>query len=401
MPDGPRALKPDEWTQLDALVSAVFRPQMFHDYPQLFNERNRHNLRVVAEDGKVVTHVGMIERPASLAGCRIDVACIGAVSTYPDYRGRGFASQAFQDCCEKAAADGIDLMMISGGRGLYTRVGCRQVGQDWDVAIAPEGAAALGSAFGRDRYRLLPLGPERIDDARRLYEAEPVRFLRAYDDWQMAWSCGVVMNTASDFWGVAPADCPDEPAAYLIVHQPHKVRRRHPDDPLVARIVEFAGDRAALLAATPLLLEHYGAGRVALHVQGHDVALRALLIDPPSRQPRRPGITATPAGTSGTLRVINFVQLMERCRPLLAERIGWTAYDLRFAGDERPGSALGGFTISLGSELLRIPDLATLDQWLFGSPRPREAEPAGSAQVARLLERALPLPSLWYGISYV
>src|SRR5581483_7666368 len=170
MPDGPRALKPNEWTQLDALVSAVFRPQMFHDYPQLFNERNRHNLRIVAEDGKVVTHVGMIERPASLAGCRIDVACIGAVATYPDYRGKGFASQAFQDCCDKAAADGIDIMLISGGRGLYTRVGCRQVRQDWDVAIAPEGASALGSAFGQSRYRLLPLGSERQEPVAALAE---------------------------------------------------------------------------------------------------------------------------------------------------------------------------------------------------------------------------------------
>ena len=61
--DGPRSLHSSEWEQLNTVVETVFRPGMFEQYPQLFNEANRHNLRVVAADGKVVSHVGMIERP--------------------------------------------------------------------------------------------------------------------------------------------------------------------------------------------------------------------------------------------------------------------------------------------------------------------------------------------------
>src|SRR5947209_3284810 len=130
MPDGPRAPRPDEWDQLDALVSTIFAPRMFRRFPQLYNEANRPNLRVVAEDGRIVCHVGMIQREASLAGCRVGVACIGSVATFEEYRGRGFASLAFQDACDKAAADGVDVMLISGGRGLYTRAGCRRFGPD-------------------------------------------------------------------------------------------------------------------------------------------------------------------------------------------------------------------------------------------------------------------------------
>ena len=196
MADGPRALRADEWDQLDRLESAVFRPEMFRDYPQLFDEANRDNLRVVSEDGKVVSHVGMTERAASLAGCRIDVCCIGAVATYQEYRGRGFASAAFQDCCAKAAADGVDVMLISGGRGLYTRVGCRQVGQDWDVAFAPGQAA---SALSSHPATLVPATAADIPALRALHQQEAVRFLRPREDWEMALDCGIVMNTASDF----------------------------------------------------------------------------------------------------------------------------------------------------------------------------------------------------------
>ena len=210
MPAGPRALKPDEWDQLNAVVSAVFRPQMFHDYPQLFNEANRANLRVVAEDGQVVCHVGMTERPATLAGCRIDVCCIGAVATYPEYRGRGFASLAFQDSCEKAAAAGIDILLISGGRGMYTRVGCRQVGNDWDFAITADaanyvkvvvGAPHLGTPVQLGGRGRVPDGAT-LDTLRRLYQLEVARFLRPLDDWRMAFECENGMNTASDFWGL-------------------------------------------------------------------------------------------------------------------------------------------------------------------------------------------------------
>jgi predicted N-acetyltransferase YhbS len=394
MADGPRALRPNEWEQLDQVVSEVFRPEMFHDYPQLFNEANRENLRVVAEDGKVVCHVGMTERPASLAGCRIDVACIGAVSTLDAYRGRGFASAAFQDACDKAAADGIDVMLISGGRGLYTRVGCRAVGRDRDLVLDAATSRGLDNARppGPLAFSLAQLGPEHIDAMRALYQMEPVRFLRPRGDWEMAFDCGIVMNTPSHFWGVWAGSLL---AAYLIVHDPAKARRRNPDDPTVTRVVEFAGQRAAIASAIPRLLDHYRTDRLTLHVQGWDPLLGTVLL-------LSTGVEGTPSHSSGTLRVINFPQLMERCRPLLAERIGGAAAgSLAFEAEAPPGSASGGFTIRRGSDAVRLPDLAALAQFVFGTHTPPETTPEGSSDLLALLSRALPLPALWYGISYV
>ena len=394
--DGPRALREGEWDELNAVVSAVFRPEMFHDYPQLFEPGNRERLRVVAADDQVVCHVGFTQRPATLAGCRVDVACIGAVATLDAYRGRGYASLAFQDACEVAAAGGVDAMLISGGRGLYTRVGCRAVGRDWTFRLTPETAAGLAAApgvSGAAGFALTPVGPERIDALQALYQREPVRFLRPRADWEMAFDCRVVMNTASDFWALSDGAAI---LAYLIVHQPDRVRRWRPDEPAQVRVVEFAGERTLVAAALPRLLAHYGAGSLTLHVQGSDPALRALLT--------AGGLSGAPDSASGTLRVINFPQLMDRCRPYLAERIGAAAAGgLVFEADAPPGSAGGGFTVRRGAESVRLPDLAALAVYLFGAPETTAAPaaPEGSVDLAATLAQALPLPALWYGINYV
>ncbi|HEU5316826.1 MAG TPA: GNAT family N-acetyltransferase [Chloroflexota bacterium] len=395
MADGPRALSPTEWEQLNHVVGTVFRPTMFQNYPQLFNEANIENLRVVGDGGALVCHVGMTERPATLAGCRIDVASIGAVATLDEHRGKGYASAAFQDACDKAARDGIDVMLISGGRRLYVRVGCRAVGLDWDFTLDEAQAERLASARppGGGGFTFAPVSGADIPEMRALHAAEHVRYIRRAEDWEMALDCRVVMNTPSDFWGVRLGDVL---VAYVIVHQPDKVRRR-PEDPAMVRVVEFAGQRAAVFASLPELRRHYGTPSIRIHVQGSDPVMAGVLR-------RGTGLDGTPVASSGTLRVINFPQLMERCRPLLAERIGWGAVEgMTFRAEAPPGSERGGFSIRRGGAEVRVADLGSLACLLFGS-RTRvegDSEPTGDATLLADLARALPLPTLWYGISYV
>lgn len=394
--DGPRPLAAGEWDQLDHVVSTVFRPSMFREYPQLFNEDNRQNLRVIGEGGRLVCHVGMVQRPAALAGCRIDVAMIGAVATLEGARGHGYASLAFQDACDTAAADGVDVMLISGGRGLYTRAGCRQVGLDWEFTLDVEQAGRLRTARppGGGDFDLRQEGAEAIDRLSALYAAEGTRFIRRREDWEMAFACGVMMNTASDVWGIHLGETP---VAYVIVHRPEVMRNVQAAGRYL-RVIEFAGQRAAVLAALPLLCDRYGVARVRLHVSGSDPVLAGVV-------ERAAGHKGTPVGGSGTLRVINFPQLMERCRPLLAERMGRAAArDLRFEADAPPGSVAGAFRVTRGDEVVYVSGLASLALFLFGSHAPfapPDEAPSGSPVLLGDLHRALPLPSLWYGLSYV
>ena len=124
-----------------------------------------------------------------------------------------------------------------------------------------------------------------------------------------------------------------------------------------------------MAGALPRLLAHYGAGRLTLHVQGPDLVLRGLLTA---------GVEGEALPAAGTLRVLNFLQLLERCRPYLAERIGATAAGaLEFSVDGPPGAPHGGFTIRSGGDAVRLPDLASLAVYLFGAPGPDGRRAAG------------------------
>ncbi len=387
MMDGPRSLHRDEWEQLNTVVETVFCPRMFEQYPQLFNEANRGNLRVVAADGKVVSHVGMIERPASLLGCSIQVCCIGGVATLPDYRERGYASAAFADAVAKARTDGMDLMLISGGRGLYLRAGSRRVGQDREFVVTPAAAPRLQATT--TGIRVAAVTGEHVPLLRDLYAGEAVRFVRWREDWQMAFDCKYVMNRPTDFHLIYRGAAP---VAYLLLQPPRPGTSNTGSGSGTGAepwpVAEFAGDRAALVCALGQLAgEHSIALRV--HVLRADTVLGGLL--------GGAAVPANPAPTSGTLLVINFVQLMERMRPLLAERLGAeTAQQLAFhAEDDR-------FTIAKGAEGLTVSGLGDLALYLFGSHNNDEAvEPVGSSALAAQLDQALPFPALWYGLSYV
>jgi predicted acetyltransferase len=359
---------------------------MFHNYPQLFNPANRANLRVVAEDGRVVSHAGMTQRWASLAGCTVSVACVGGVATEEAYRGRGFAALVFQDCCAKAAADGVDIMLISGRRTLYTRVGCSSVGDDWQIGIDAAGARSLAGSLRANglpdggAYDITPVNAGHIGDLQAVHRLEAVRFLRPLDDWQWAFQTSVVMNAHSDFWGVY-ARTGSELLAYVITHRPVGA---------IVRVVEFAGERHAVAAVLPFLLDHYRAERLSIHIQRHDVALRRLIA--------AAGLRVVPAAAAGTLRIINFPQLIARCRPLLAERLGMEATATVMAKAEAPaGSPAGGFALRVAGETLHFAGLTTLVEWLFGTPSPNGPPPSGPAHLATHMHNVF--PALWLGVN--
>ena len=387
--DGPRALAHDEWPLLNRLVSDVFRPEMFHDYPQLFNEANRSNLRVIRNGDHLATHVGIVVRPATLLGCTVTVASMGAVATAKEARGRGWGSACVQDAFDQAAAQGAHLMYISGGRDLYVRVGCRPVGCDRRYEITTGSVAA--EQLRRAHVHVTPAGPDDIDALAAIHATEPVRFVRPCEDWVRAMACGIVMNTPSDFWAVRDAH---GPVAYLVVHRPDRLRNRPVDAPRIVRPVEVSGDREAVAAAIPALLDHYGAAAAEVHVVATDASLAARLDSVGAPWHAQP--------TSGTVRVIDFPGLMERLRPLLAGRIGEaTVSGLTFHADERPGSARGGFTVRDGTASVRIASHGDLGPWLFGTPDTLAPTVTGDHDLAAVLRKALPLPTLWYGVNYV
>jgi hypothetical protein len=109
------------------------------------------------------------------------------------------------------------------------------------------------------------------------------------------------------------------------------------------------------------------------------------------------GVPSAPAAVEGTVRLINFPQMMERLRPLFHETLGRdTTAALSFA--EEGDTCIFRFH----NESLRI-GRAGAARLLFGTPSQTELSlyDGISENFAAALRGVLPFPALWYGLSFV
>jgi predicted N-acetyltransferase YhbS len=270
----PRALQMHEWPALRAAINLVFRPNggdLTRDTPLLFEEANLDNLRIISDDsqpsrqlddgssngprvgagngGRIVAHAGFAARDAVVRRRRVRVACVGGVFTVPDQRGKGLASRVLADALDRARR-GRDLVLCSGDRGLYRRHGLEPIAplvcfrlpaSDTDSSATTMTNAAGGTGAIRAAT---------VDDLgalAALYDAEEVHFVRSTEDWTRLWHAGTLVDAPAAFSVVCAGG---RPVAYLVAQ--HASRRG--DSPVrPRRILELAGDRAAVVAAASVV----------------------------------------------------------------------------------------------------------------------------------------------------
>jgi hypothetical protein len=153
-------------------------------------------------------------------------------------------------------------------------------------------------------------------------------------------------------------------------------------------LAEFAGDRHAVLAALPEILRRYSLAELRWHVQRHDSLFRSLC--------ENAGLPPTPTSASGTVKLINFPQLMERMRPCFEELLGRReASQLAFVQNaEQYGFRFGDEEV--------ITDRDTATRLVFGTLEGAETQVIeGKGRLTEVMKTILPLPCLWYGLNYV
>jgi len=380
--DGLRSVQAEDWESLTKLLHTVFWDQLVPKYPHCYTLENAENLRVIVEDGEVVSHVGTIRRNVSIFGCTVRVASLGGVATYEEHRGRGHATRLFEDNVEQCRLDGCDFMLVSGYRKMYHRFGCRYVGRDWNFTISRDQA----DAFDDERVELVEATSADIETMAEIYRHEPVRWLRPPSDYENGVK-GYVTN---------------RPAEFLLVHEGGAVRgyvivvipRRKRDAGTIS-LAELSGDRDALAGALGKILKrHEEANELGVHVMGRDARMRELL--------EIGGLAGKPANCSGTVMLINFRQFMERMRPYFEERIGTKAAEslvLLERAEQR--------VFAYGGDEVVAEDDGQAVQLIFGtlcsSLRRLIAARSALRSVARVSSSALasncsPLTENWYSV---
>ena len=380
--DGPRGTRPEEFTEVLALVNWVFResrgrpPMMGEAYPLLFHPDNLENLQVLFVDGQPVSHIGIVQREVVILGCRIRIGSVGSVGTHPDHQKKGYATRLLRGCVEKLRRDGVDVMLISGGRGLYRRNGCVPAGKVYTFTVSRGDA----HRFRASAVKVLPYEKERLSDVTAVYQREPIRFLRSVEDFRALLGTAEVLTRLGRERRVLCCVSNGDLLAYAVVTVRSDENRR------IGAVTEYAGERRVLAEAMPAIFDAMTLDALTLKVLPSDLEMYHLL--------RGNGLDPVSGNIDGhTLRIVNFPAMMEKFRGYLSERVGrriGEALTFREENDRRIMELRGDrFVVDGEDDLGRIIFDTGVD------------ETDVSGKIDEVLKDLLPLPFVTPGLNFV
>ena len=381
--EGPRGLEPQEFDSLCTLVNTVFRGdgmgRMEEQYPLLFAPENYDHLLVMVDDGVVVSHVGALTRDISVLGCRMSTMSIGAVATYESHRGRGLATRLMEAAVRKAVEQDAVLMPISGGRGLYTRLGAKRIGQ-YALYTVPRDTLPAGDDPVVGETDIRRAEAEDLHEMTRLYAEEPSRYVRSTAD----------LRTAVDAEWICDRDGETvvfrEKGRVVAYAGVQKRRPDREDEARRARLAEIAGSRSALLRALPALYDRYGVDYIEIVTGASDHEMASLL--------RPYGVTVAPQGFTGTVLVLQPERLLQVFDDYIADVLGRSVLTWNATAD----SVI--FRCGGRDHAVATSDLGVL---VFGVVPPDE-DPIETIQPGLLrtaLEQVFPVQLPWYGFNFV
>lgn len=144
-----------------------------------------HQSRVGKVDGKVVSYARVSNRPIRIGREVVAMGGIGAVSTHPDYRGRGYNTLILQDAIRYMEERDYDLsMLFTGISGHYGKLGWVTF-PEHSITIAPASVPGATGERSQPPFRLRESAPPAQEGwaVRPLDEAEDLPdVIRIYDE---------------------------------------------------------------------------------------------------------------------------------------------------------------------------------------------------------------------------
>lgn len=365
-----RTVRPDEMTEAVALSDQTFRDSeqvsMGTAFPDVFSAGLGQSYGAFV-DGKLVSFMGLVPAVIRVGSSRMNTFLLGSVCTHPDYRGNGYASLILERIFEHIDKAGAALLLVSGGRSLYTRVHCLPYGSIERFTLNADNAGQLASG-GADDLLLRELEPTDWLHLYKLAASRPVAFEQSV--WDLA---NLVKNEALASCikmkhRVLVAERAGVPVAYTVIvvpNPPYKNKR-------TPFVLEHAGDEQAVAALAAHALERYELGEVRVAVSSHETKLLEAM---------RP-LEAKAEKNQGTVKLVNVPRFIEQMRPYWQERCpqAFAALSVETPGDDQTRVSVHGQSFAL--------DPQQLIDLLFNGVLPADAGP----QAAETLSSLFPVP---------
>jgi len=241
--------------------------------------------------GKVVSQISIEHHQVQFGGGFLPIGSIGGVSTHPDFRGKGLAGQVLVHCTQRLKDEGARLMLISGGRGLYTRTGNVFAMRFNHYVLRTDEVRTIEALLD---VRLRPAEREDAVWFSRLHQREPVHYLRKLEAYPRD-------DPYGNHWVI---ELDGTPTAYFMWMVPWGI----PWDPDqgIRLVTEYGGGRLALTAGFNKLVTGFRNPRTNTAIQElrvgapvEDVDLGIFLNDLTGQRTQEPLY-------GHTMRLINF-----------------------------------------------------------------------------------------------
>lgn len=387
--DGPRLLEPGEIRASHRLSQICFsdnppaesdpEPAEVAAQTQPSNEETY----VITAEGVPVSQITILFTPLRIYDSLVTVGSIGGVCTHPDFRKYGLASRLLEHCAQRLVEGGARLMLISGWRGLYTRAGNVLVGKYASFMLKPGQLIASPTTI-----HMRPAQPADAAAASRLYQAEPVHFLRPLDRFSEEFQPHE-HTYQSEQWMI---EMDGQDAAYLALVTPWDYIGK--TTPRVRYLSEYAGSRAALAAAIVQAAEQFDELEVPVAWQDLDLIHNLRQCG---------GIPQWSSLREHTIRVINFPGLMQDQVAYIQARLDPSLREgLVF---EQSGALLGStggdrFVIRRGADRLEL-DGAAMTRLVMGdSSGENDLAACAPGVLPEIISALFPLPSFYAGFDY-
>jgi len=347
---------------------------MASEHGYMYGRANAEHLRVVVRDGRPVSHFGFMVWDISLLGVPLRMASVGGVGTLADYRGAGYATQLLGDAERVMRREAVDLVLVSGGRGLYTRNGYVPVGRCLAFnAGCPPPRDGRVSGMAVRTFR-----PRDLAAFARLSAGEPVRYQRSREQLQQLMAGRLARKVPDRYYMVSITG---QDVAWFNISTTLDGRKR--------LLWEYAGDRGAVLDGVGAAMRRRRWTKLSATVPADDPLVAHL---------KAAGfVAAQEALPEHTLKILDFRTFMGKLGLVWGERAG-----VECSGALRFGRSGTGGTIRDGESILRLPDSCAVAALLFGGDTPaRSAARRAGGRIGEFVQEALPLPFMLPGMNYV
>ncbi len=358
------------------------QPSMGDAFPFIFSEaEDHHSYGAFQEDGKLLAFMGLVPWVLRVGDARLQVFSLGSVCTASEARGQGIASEILEEIYRHIRQAGASLLLVSGGRSLYTRTGCMPFGRVRRYGIDRTAAEAIAAAPGGDAAQLREMAPADLFTLHQVASIRDVAYDFSVRELSALIKAEAFASCVKKNHRVLVAESNGEVAAFAVVGVPRDPQKR-------GQVIEQAGNPAIVARLAAEAVIRYRMTELDFHVPWHERELDDRLSGF--------GLPAQEGPSSGTIKVVDGDALLDQLRPWLDRRQAGSAQSLRLSRSDDGSWLLGRENDSpvalTDAELVRlIFDCVDADGGMLSWPK-------GAESFRGLFPAPLPYP---VGLGYI